>query len=902
MIKVENISMKFRMTNDNMSSLKEFAIAALKHKINYNDFWVFKNINFEVKKGEVVGIVGRNGAGKSTILKIISGILTPTTGKVTLNGNVVPMLELGSGFDQDLTGRENIFLNGSILGYSEEFLKEKYDEIVEFSELGEFIESPIRNYSSGMMMRLAFSIATIVQPEILIVDEILAVGDEAFQKKSKRKMLELMGGGTTVLFVSHSIDQIREMCNRVIWLEKGEVKMEGETKMVCDAYQKYINPVADDGDKKHKASDAPKFFSDVLFIYGEDEEAYDWRVTNIREQLQTGQMNSNEVYYENLSQDLVKKYRIFIFVGCSEEEGIIDFIKLAKKLNKTVIVDINKCNSDVIYFKHQNELLENVREYCDGVMVSNTYLQETYNAIGYTTILNELVTSERIAEYAAWSIYDRDVLPNMKTKYMSEDELINYNKACLVRNNRLSDGIRIGFFGDTLISDRFNLIINNVVDLMKNNGTLKLYAEDLEQRLPAELENYRSRIIFKSLTEKEDILRDFAEVDIAVFATRDAIEENDIIIKNEIYAGLVKVPYLAYSDNNSLEKDNVFNDLQSFESELQRLIDNRKLCEEIGQKLYVTIRNEKCAIYNCDEIVKVLKNLISENMIFSVVGDYWSPINYQVFEKAAQLQMAGKDVTIVCMGKEQKDIVVDDVLLPVVSRELIYFNADVDCSLATDCEGILWLQDYARAKKMYYYVTCNELLCCSAGDRMKMMAQKALHPYRNIEFVTTSKIIEEWLKLNYNISAMYVEPFIKLEDYRKIKKNNNSKHRLLIVGDCLNKNDNLDFAFNVVDRLDKNKFEVIFWAFGREPYKYYNYDKLYWELNKCDIIELYNICDILLVTCKSGNTYDCDKIMDLCGGKIVCSDAYSSTIYSSNYIVYEDGNIDSAVEAIEHTL
>ena len=486
MIKVENISMKFRMTNDNMSSLKEFAIAALKHKINYNDFWVFKNINFEVKKGEVVGIVGRNGAGKSTILKIISGILTPTTGKVTLNGNVVPMLELGSGFDQDLTGRENIFLNGSILGYSEEFLKEKYDEIVEFSELGEFIESPIRNYSSGMMMRLAFSIATIVQPEILIVDEILAVGDEAFQKKSKRKMLELMGGGTTVLFVSHSIDQIREMCNRVIWLEKGEVKMEGETKMVCDAYQKYINPVADDGDKKHKASDAPKFFSDVLFIYGEDEEAYDWRVTNIREQLQTGQMNSNEVYYENLSQDLVKKYRIFIFVGCSEEEGIIDFIKLAKKLNKTVIVDINKCNSDVIYFKHQNELLENVREYCDGVMVSNTYLQETYNAIGYTTILNELVTSERIAEYAAWSIYDRDVLPNMKTKYMSEDELINYNKACLVRNNRLSDGMRIGFFGDTLISDRFNLIINNVVDLMKNNGTLKLYAEDLEQRLPAE--------------------------------------------------------------------------------------------------------------------------------------------------------------------------------------------------------------------------------------------------------------------------------------------------------------------------------------------------------------------------------------------------------------------------------
>ncbi|MDY6298761.1 MAG: ABC transporter ATP-binding protein, partial [Selenomonadaceae bacterium] len=210
MIKVQNISMKFRMNGDNIQSLKELTIAFLKRKIKYNDFWVFRNVSFEVKKGEVVGIIGRNGAGKSTMLKIISGILTPTEGKVTLNGKVVPMLELGSGFDFELTGRENIFLNGSILGYSEEFLKEKYDEIVEFSELGDFIETPIRNYSSGMMMRLAFSIATIVQPEILIVDEILAVGDEAFQRKSKRKMLELMGGGTTVLFVSHSIEQIRE--------------------------------------------------------------------------------------------------------------------------------------------------------------------------------------------------------------------------------------------------------------------------------------------------------------------------------------------------------------------------------------------------------------------------------------------------------------------------------------------------------------------------------------------------------------------------------------------------------------------------------------------------------------------------------------------------------------------
>ena len=169
-----------------------------------------------MNKGEVLGIVGNNGAGKSTLLKIISGILKPTEGSVQVFGNVVPMLELGSGFDFDLTGRENIFLNGAILGYSERFLKEKYDEIVAFSELGQFIDVPLRNYSSGMVMRLAFSVATVVNPDILIVDEILAVGDATFQAKSRARMMELMSGGTTVLFVSHSIEQIRGMCDKVI--------------------------------------------------------------------------------------------------------------------------------------------------------------------------------------------------------------------------------------------------------------------------------------------------------------------------------------------------------------------------------------------------------------------------------------------------------------------------------------------------------------------------------------------------------------------------------------------------------------------------------------------------------------------------------------------------------------
>ena len=237
MIEVNNVSVRFRMTNDKVSSLKEYVVQLLRGKIQYAEFEALKNVTFEVKKGEVVGLIGHNGAGKSTILKVISGILRPTEGHVSIGASVVPMLELGSGFDMEMTGRENIFLNGAILGYSEEFLKEKYDEIVAFSQIGEFIDIPLRNYSSGMITRLAFSIATVVEPEILILDEVLAVGDAAFQEKSRKRMMELMSGGTTVLFVSHDLSQIRTMCNRVVWIDHGTVKMFGQTQEVCDAYQ-----------------------------------------------------------------------------------------------------------------------------------------------------------------------------------------------------------------------------------------------------------------------------------------------------------------------------------------------------------------------------------------------------------------------------------------------------------------------------------------------------------------------------------------------------------------------------------------------------------------------------------------------------------------------------------------
>lgn len=236
MIHVENVSVRFRLANDRINSLKEYVVQFISGKIRYSEFFALSNVSFDVKKGEVLGIVGRNGAGKSTLLKSISGIIKPYAGNITVNGNVVPLLELGSGFDFDLTGRENIYLNGALLGYSKSLLDSKFDEIVEFSELDRFIEHPLRNYSSGMLVRLAFSIATIIQPEILIVDEILAVGDERFQRKSKDKMLSLMKGGATVLFVSHSANQIVEICNRVVWLENGKVKLIGDPSEIMQQY------------------------------------------------------------------------------------------------------------------------------------------------------------------------------------------------------------------------------------------------------------------------------------------------------------------------------------------------------------------------------------------------------------------------------------------------------------------------------------------------------------------------------------------------------------------------------------------------------------------------------------------------------------------------------------------
>ena len=240
-IEVENVGMKFNMSSEKVDDFKDYVIKLIKRQLNYKEFWALKDISFKINKGDRVGIVGLNGAGKSTLLKVISGVLKPTEGKVKFSGNIAPLLELGAGFNKQYTGVENIYLYGAMLGYSKAFLNEKFDEIVEFSELGEFINVPVKNYSSGMKSRLGFAIATIVEPDILILDEVLSVGDAKFRKKSTNKIKSMIDNNVTVLFVSHSIEQVLELCNKAILLEKGHLVAYGSSEEIAELYQKKLD-------------------------------------------------------------------------------------------------------------------------------------------------------------------------------------------------------------------------------------------------------------------------------------------------------------------------------------------------------------------------------------------------------------------------------------------------------------------------------------------------------------------------------------------------------------------------------------------------------------------------------------------------------------------------------------
>lgn len=234
---VNDVAMRFNLAKERVDSLKEYLIKKVKGQIQFDEFWALKGVSFEVKKGDSVGLIGLNGSGKSTLLKTIAGVLKPTRGSVEVKGTIAPLIELGAGFDFDLTARENIFLNGAILGNARSEMEKHYDDIVAFSELHEFMDVPVKNFSSGMVSRLAFAIATIGLPDILIVDEVLSVGDFRFQQKCEERIKNMMKQGTTVLFVSHSITQVQELCNKIVWLEKGNIKMLGEADEICEIYK-----------------------------------------------------------------------------------------------------------------------------------------------------------------------------------------------------------------------------------------------------------------------------------------------------------------------------------------------------------------------------------------------------------------------------------------------------------------------------------------------------------------------------------------------------------------------------------------------------------------------------------------------------------------------------------------
>jgi lipopolysaccharide transport system ATP-binding protein len=238
-IRVENATVRFNMASEKIDNIKEYFVKLIKGSLHFREFLALKNINLEVKQGESWGIIGSNGAGKSTLLKLICGIIAPSTGSVTINGSISPMLELGAGFDPNLTAGENIYLEGALLGHTRSFMQEHYNEIVEFSELKDFLDMPIKNYSSGMQARMAFSVATVVKPKILIVDEVLAVGDAAFQRKCETRIHEMLKSATTLLFVSHDSSMIERLCNKALWLRKGEAVMTGGAKEVCAAYAEY---------------------------------------------------------------------------------------------------------------------------------------------------------------------------------------------------------------------------------------------------------------------------------------------------------------------------------------------------------------------------------------------------------------------------------------------------------------------------------------------------------------------------------------------------------------------------------------------------------------------------------------------------------------------------------------
>lgn len=763
LLEIRNVSMKYKMNSDRIMDIKEYIIAFLQRKLKHSEFEVFNKVNFDVKKGEVIGIIGRNGAGKSTLLKIISGVLEPTEGEVIRHGNIVPMLELGSGFDIELSGRENIFLNGSILGYSEEFLKEKYREIVEFSELGDFIESPLRNYSSGMVMRLAFSIATVVNPEILIVDEILAVGDEAFQLKSKRRMLELMSGGTTVLFVSHSIGQIRELCNRVVWLENGKMRMIGDTKVVCDAYQELINPSQNKEQYMKTVSrslnESHKYLMDVLFIYGKMDENYYWRVSNQREQLLAGNMNSSEIYYEDITIDLVKKYRAFIFVQCPKNEATKKFVETAKDYNRTILFDFSfTCEQEGTYTDQYN-LLMDCKEFCDGVIISNEHYRKIFESNGLKVFCNKLVASDRIAQVATWAKYDRDVLPYLDTSTLkTEDELINYNKALIEVKKHQEDGIRIGCVIDSCL-ETIDEVIPILIDILNRFPECKIIMdheiEGIEEKIG---EGYCKRLEVIICNGREEKVRWFSNVDLILRIDLLKKLNEDEIERAFIYSFLVGTPFILHSNkmyegrfrdmsnlNNSLNKLELLNNIYN---SINR---NKKNHISFDERL----RQNLLTVYTGNAFEQFLRDVMAKNIAFLIDFDQ-KDMTEEPLKHAIELKKIGYDVVIISSGTHSDDIAIGEVSLPVINKNEIYIYGSFDKMVATCWSDIIYMQSYTNIRQYYYLVQKYETITFDEGQYNKFCANQTYNPYIPVKFITTSQECKEILENKFKKEVSYI--------------------------------------------------------------------------------------------------------------------------------------------------
>ncbi len=723
MIRVNNVSMCYRLVNDKLMSLKAYAIAAAKKELKFKEFWVFKDVSFEVKKGDVVGIIGRNGAGKSTILKIISGVLAPTEGNVETHGNVVPMLELGSGFDFDLSGRENIFLNGSILGYSEKYIKEKYDEIVKFSELGEFIENPLRSYSSGMLMRLAFSIATVVEPEILIVDEILAVGDEAFQKKSKRKMLNLMGGGTTVLFVSHSIEQIREMCSKVVWLEDGRLRMIGETKKVCDAYQEFINPDSKSNIEKTQfdADEIRKHCRDVLFVYGRREHNYYWRVAVEREQLLATNILSGEVDSENLSADLMAQFRAFVFVECLCDEAVLSFIKGIKGLHKLVLFDMSDAE-DI-----QRPLLEKAFRYVDGIIVPDQRLGEMYACYG-ETFCNPYVALDRIAQLSTWASYDRDVLPNIDPETIrSEDMLINYNRAKTAKEKRESEGYRIGCFHVDWNDKKYDAVRIKIISYLESNDTAWLYTVCNESMTSKLFGKISDRVYALSCMEWSDMPRTYSAVDIVL----EMLEEGRRQAKDycsQIVAGLVRTPFCIYDITE--ENYHIFQDTE---------------------KAY-TMERARLAVNSGASLSGYIRKRITQNFAI-VIDETDAEVLIRAKELAQFLFSKGFDVVFINENQINSEF-------PVICKAEKYINMKFDNAIATSWKSYCFIKNYTDIKNRYYLTGVYQTDQYDDGDYSKFAANQTFYPTGDIQYIALDEKVSRIMSERYGGTYMTLTEFL----------------------------------------------------------------------------------------------------------------------------------------------